>query len=298
LLVTLIVLIVIIILYYYEKSLRNKKSSALFENCFLSETITVIILSESSDDSAECLFTLLHNSYCPKSFKIVLIESVESYQDESDTIQKYKKMSDLKGHYNLNFIDQIQVHQVKSRCLISDSIFLTASENKYTIVTHGRSQFLSNWDRFLVSQADALDAVNFGGLYLAAFDESRSAYTGVESFSGHAPVLSNRPIWKPGNLRVSWPSFPMLFKTSAFRRLQSCSLYESQMELAMSGLQFWTSKHPIAKVSGNIRPNRDIVMPSEFYEKHKLLGLEKNANALEIISKFGSISSYHWSLSE
>jgi hypothetical protein len=211
-------------------------------------------------------------------------------------------MCNFKGRFNNHFLELVELHQVFTEYTFVEALTLITNERKLILVVDivGSSgnlvtstestaptapQFLINWDISL--PYEELRGPAFGGIYCGAgLSHDAKARPSFTSMIGGR--LESWPLWRSGPpVQVIWPSSPMLLETQIFKKMTGLSFSEALMQVPG---RFWTTREPIAivsRLSGYFRLTRT---------KSANFGVSDNAEPLEIIMKYGSISGYSWSL--
>ena len=291
---------------YFDLRMKKRNNESLIEKCKDSKadvTVLMLVPKDSSEKGAETLFSLIQNASCPKSLKIIIIQNCEVYEQESRLLKIYKEMCNFKGRFSNHFLELVELYQVFTEYVFVEALTLITNERKLILVvdlldssqSHATStglsgpmtgpNFLLNWDTFL--PYEELRGPAFGGIYCGAglsHDSTpRPSFTSM--INGR---LESWPLWRAGPpVQVVWPSSPMLLETQVFKKMSG--LYFSEALMQVPG-RFWTTREPIAivqRLSGFFNQSKT---------KSANFGVSDNAEPLEIIMKYGSISGYNWSL--
>ena len=312
-------------LSFYENKSKRVNNESLALKCQDSRVdIEVLLLVDSANGyndnghstniATETLFSIIQNASCPKSLKVTIVQSVMSYEKESRLLKSYKDMCAYKGRFSSHFLELVELHQVFNSNLFFEAQNIVSSERKLLLVVDCQStshttsspggspgespgesrgpKFLLDWDTYL--NYDELKGPAFGGLYcgagLSQDGVPRPSFTSLIN-----NTIESWPLWRSGPpVQSIWPASPVLIENQSFKKMQGQSLQEALMN--MPG-RFWTTRNPIALVNRFVSR----VQSGRFHSgpgpaTPQALGVSENANHLEIIMKYGSISGYNWSM--
>lgn len=266
--------------------------------------LSVILVGSCPDALSETLLTLFHTAECPKALRVTLVESVETFQEASEAVVRYKAKAEARGEYSDNFLDLLTVHQVQAgACAFHEALMMAPTDRPYSLLVTEDCRFQPEWDHGLVAQYQTLRAPVVCAAAVTPEGQIRPAFSVVKSFQGSVPVVGVAPIARQQgpNLKAIWATWPLLVHTSDLRHFQGCSA--DDVALNMSG-PFWTSKTPVALREGTQGPT---ILPTFTEHEWALRGLEmrkdlilgidvNHSNVLETILKFGSLGALQWAL--
>ena len=286
--------------FAFEERTRTRNGISMSAECMsVPGLVQVVLMGQDSELLSETLFTIIQEARCPTALRITVVETVEAFEAESETLKMYKRKSDLRGRYSTAFMDHIKVHQTMNTCTAHEALHLAPRLRPLTLLATQDARFVRNWDLDLVESFEGLKGPMFCGA--AEFDgQLRPAFTQA-SFEEAVPTVLVQPLRRSGpSVACVWAALPILLRTNDLQKLNGCNGADVALSITNSALSVWTSKRPIATLISLERST----FSEEVYKRIDTRGRSKslafgvfdNASQLEVIMKYGSIGALQWAI--
>lgn len=299
-----VLVILAFIAFSIEERTRTRNGISMSAECMSTPgLIQVLLFGDDSESLSESLFAIIQEARCPTALRVTLVETVPSFEDESETLRLYKRKSDLRGNYSTAFMDHIQVHQTMNTCTAHEALHLAPRLRPLTLLASQNSRFLKHWDLDMVQAFEGLKgpmfcgAAEFDGNYMPAY--TQASYDSVKHPS--IPTIITQPLRRTGpSVPCVWAALPILVRTNDLKKLNGCNGSDVALSITNSTLSVWTSRNPVALLTEFERStfSEHDYKRIDTRGKSKALafGVFDNASQLEVIMKYGSIGALQWAI--
>ena len=322
--------IALIILNLHTKWSQFRSRKKIEHSCSKNskKKIFVALIGERSPQSTvKTLHSIFENASCPLNIHIGIYSLID--QSTEDCVKLYKKEAEKRSESGLTFENQITAFQRFSADggpyhAIQTLMEYVLKDEDYVLTISDGYEMLKNWDSFLV---DALKENKYLSLIISIVNKS-PCFTYLSNFEKSIPVIGKKPFYTPSNVEAKFWTRDCSFSPALFwKTLPKFSLQQlnegTDVLITSSGIsKGWKFEHfHTQSILIDFLSTKSLFRSSTFNDskllksaldkkslvelglyktvsKESVLGVVKNENENEIISKYGSRADYVYWLSK